>query len=92
MALEDSDMGQKGIPRALPVHRQIVPPDYKGPEKERIARDLATVNDALMDRKDLPDRNLTMGEVKALLNQYSSKSPSTPPPVVAPKALPVQSP
>ncbi|MCE0482962.1 MAG: hypothetical protein LV479_01840 [Methylacidiphilales bacterium] len=52
---------------------------YGGPEAEAIHRDLQKINDGLMQMKDLPNRPLTVDEVRALINHGFKPDTNEPP-------------
>lgn len=84
--LRDSPLSSK---RAYGFDRTFETHEYVGPEKDRVAKDTRQVTSVLSSLESLPDRNLTMGEVKQLLNQYTTGS-STREPIAAPVAQPVE--
>ena len=59
---------------------------YTGPEVEKIKSDLNKLNGGMMDIKDLPNRPLTIDEVRALINHGVKPDTSAPPPPAS-KAL-----
>lgn len=73
-----SDLSARNSPlsskRALGFDRSVEIHDYLGPEKDRVAKEMRNITDSLESLEDLPDRNLSIGEVKQLLNQYTTGS------------------
>jgi hypothetical protein len=50
-------------------NRNIEMPAYTGPEAAKIKQDMAAIDKTLGNTKDLPDKQLSINEVKALLNR-----------------------
>jgi hypothetical protein len=59
---------------------------YEGPEAEAVKRDLSQMNDGLLGIKDMPNRPLTIDEVRALINHGVKPEADEKPPVPS-KAL-----
>jgi hypothetical protein len=53
---------------------------YSGPEANEVKKDLSKINNGMMSLKDLPDRPLTIDEVRELINHGVKPDTSAPPP------------
>lgn len=67
-----ANMGAKGFDHT------IDPPTYNGPEAQRMKQDMANVDKVLAGSKDLPNKSLTVDEVRALLNHNTKPDGVTP--------------
>lgn len=65
---------------AAGFNRTIDMPTYTGPEAQKIKRDMEEINKTLGNTKDLPNRSLTVQEVRDLLNHNKKpdQDPTTP--------------
>lgn len=55
-------------------------PTYTGPEAERIRKDMQEIDKTLANTKDLPDRSLSVQEVRDLLNHNAKPQKGVPAP------------
>lgn len=69
---------------ALGYNRMIDMPTYTGPEAERIKQDMEAIDKTLGNAKDLPNRSLSVQEVRDLLN-HNAKPGKDPAPADAKK-------
>lgn len=74
--LKSSAFGSQSAPG---FNRNLDMPTYTGRETTKIQKDLADINNALATKGGLPDRNLTIQEVRDLLN-HNAKPEADPAP------------
>ena len=89
LSMRDSPLSSKA---AHGFDRTVESKEYTGPESRAAAEEMKAMSQGLGRLEDLPDRNLSMAEVKSLLNQYT-KGESKQAPVAEPvarKAIPLQ--
>ncbi len=77
IALKESGFSSQS---ALGYNRMIEMPTYTGPEADRIKQDMEMIDKTLGSAKDLPNRSLTVQEVRDLLNHNAKpgKDPAAP--------------